>query len=256
MVSIDLKDAYLSVSMHGCSTQKVLALPVARPSLRIPVPSLRIVQRSENLHKVTQAGDGSSKAARSAFSHLPRRYTAVSTVQGGSIIPSNPNVEVARTAGICDQSRHVTAGSNADNTISGFHNIFPVDDNQSAIRQGGTDKAGLSMGSQSTNSVSEGPVSHHRPIDSIHSSSAPSPLTQHPFKQCSQPPYTASIQAVLPAPLHSIHSSSAPSPLTQHPFKQCSQPPYTASIQAVLPAPLHSIHSSSAPSPLTQHPFK
>ena len=56
---------------------------------------------------------------------------------------------------------------------------------------------------------------------------------------------------MLPAPLHSIHSSSAPSPLTQHPFKQCSQPPYTASIQAVLPAPLHSIHPSSAPSPLT-----
>ena len=33
------------------------------------------------------------------------------------------------------------------------------------------------MGSQSTSSVSERPVSHHRAIDSIHSSSAPSPLT-------------------------------------------------------------------------------
>ena len=47
--------------IYGWSTQKVLALPVTRPALRIPVPSLQIVQRSKNLHEVTQACDGSSK---------------------------------------------------------------------------------------------------------------------------------------------------------------------------------------------------
>ena len=119
--------------VYGRSTSKILTLPMARPAIRIPVPSLRIVQRSKNLHKVVQACDGSSKTAWSAFGRLPGRYTAVSTVERGSINSSNSDVKVAQVTGVCDQPRKVAPETNSEDTISRFHNIFPVDDNQFAM---------------------------------------------------------------------------------------------------------------------------
>ena len=167
----------LPVSVYGRSTQEVPTFSMGGPAIRVPVPPFRSVQCSKNLYKITQTCDGPGKDARSAIDRLLGRHSAARAVERGPIISSNSDDQVTRAAGICDQSGEVTPSTNADNTVSGVHHKLSIDDNQFATREGGTDQAGLSMGSLSTNDISEGSVSYHRTTDGFHPSSVPSPLT-------------------------------------------------------------------------------
>ena len=80
LVSIDLKDAYLSVPV--CKDhRKFLRFVWKHVLLPIPVPTIRLEQCSKGLHKATEASDGPSQEARG---DIPGRYATDGKVKTGT----------------------------------------------------------------------------------------------------------------------------------------------------------------------------
>ena len=127
MVTIDLKDAYLSVPVDT-EHRQYLRFIMGRRDLRIPMSPIRTEQCSEGFHQANEASDGATETSGSALSHLPGRSTEYGPVERGGW-QRNPEDSVSSpTTGVPGELGEITAHPISEGQLPGFHPMLPDND--------------------------------------------------------------------------------------------------------------------------------
>ena len=163
LVSIDLKDAYLSIQIAEKDVQEVPTLPVERADIRGSVPPLRAQQCTQSFHKAPKTSNGPPETTRDTHNNLSGRLVSNGSIKGRDGQPSGRNPTILATLGVCDQPGEICALPKSHYSILGLYCGLSSNGDLSTSKESGRHNQSLPSSTAARDPLSSRPVEADRP---------------------------------------------------------------------------------------------